>query len=175
VSNFGAKHIQEFIDQKVPLPTVNQIDLHPFMRHPEIVKICEDNGILLEVSPSPTQFIHSYLSHALRDPLACHLSTCPPVHDAPCEVLWPGRDALTSLVQAWGPLARAMRFNHSAVQSVAKKHGKDEAQIMLRWGLQHVRARNLRLTRFTSRANPYYSKAARHRVMNSLTPRLRAS
>ena len=27
-----------------------QIDLHPFMRHPEIVKICEDNGILLEVS-----------------------------------------------------------------------------------------------------------------------------
>jgi diketogulonate reductase-like aldo/keto reductase len=50
VSNFGAKHIQEFIDQKVPLPTVNQIDLHPFMRHPEIVKICEDNGILLEVS-----------------------------------------------------------------------------------------------------------------------------
>jgi hypothetical protein len=50
VSNFGAKHIQEFIDQKVPLPTVNQIDLHPFMRHPEIVRICEDNGILLEVS-----------------------------------------------------------------------------------------------------------------------------
>jgi diketogulonate reductase-like aldo/keto reductase len=46
---------------------------------------------------------------------------------------------LTSLVQAWGPLARAMRFNHSVVQSVAKKHGKDEAQIMLRWGLQHVR------------------------------------
>lgn len=50
MSNFGAKHIQEFIDQKVPLPTINQIDLHPFMRHPEIVKICEDNGILLEVS-----------------------------------------------------------------------------------------------------------------------------
>lgn len=49
VSNFGAQHIQEFIDQGVPLPVVNQVDLHPFMRHPEIVKICEDNGILLEV------------------------------------------------------------------------------------------------------------------------------
>jgi diketogulonate reductase-like aldo/keto reductase len=46
---------------------------------------------------------------------------------------------LTVRAQAWGPLARAMRFNHSVVQSVAKKHGKDEAQIMLRWGLQHVR------------------------------------
>lgn len=40
--------------------------------------------------------------------------------------------------QAWGPLARAMRFNHKTVKSVAQKHGKDVAQIMLRWGLQHV-------------------------------------
>ncbi|WVN87495.1 uncharacterized protein L203_102677 [Cryptococcus depauperatus CBS 7841] len=48
VSNFGKKHIQEFLDQKTPLPTVNQVDLHPFMRHPEIVEICEDNNILLE-------------------------------------------------------------------------------------------------------------------------------
>jgi hypothetical protein len=40
--------------------------------------------------------------------------------------------------QAWGPLARAMRFNHETVKSVAQKHSKDVAQIMLRWGLQHV-------------------------------------
>jgi diketogulonate reductase-like aldo/keto reductase len=42
------------------------------------------------------------------------------------------------MTQAWGPLARAMRFNHETVQSIASKHGKDEAQVMLRWGLQHV-------------------------------------
>jgi len=29
---------------------VNQIDLHPFMRHPDIVEICEKNNIVLEVS-----------------------------------------------------------------------------------------------------------------------------
>lgn len=89
VSNFGKKHIQEFIDQKVPLPTVNQVDLHPFMRHPEIVEICEQNEILLE---------------------------------------------------AWGPLARAMRFDHPVVVKIAKEKGKDAAQIMLRWGIQHVRS-----------------------------------
>lgn len=50
VSNFGVKHIQEFIDQGVPLPVLNQVDLHPFMRHPDIVEICQANGILLEVS-----------------------------------------------------------------------------------------------------------------------------
>jgi diketogulonate reductase-like aldo/keto reductase len=41
--------------------------------------------------------------------------------------------------QAWGPLARAQRFDHPSIQKVAKKHGKDQAQIFLRWGLQHVR------------------------------------
>lgn len=49
VSNYGVKHIQEFVDQGVPLPVVNQIDLHPFMRHPDIVDICQKNNILLEV------------------------------------------------------------------------------------------------------------------------------
>ncbi|ODO11312.1 hypothetical protein I350_00088 [Cryptococcus amylolentus CBS 6273] len=85
VSNFGAQHIQEFIDQNVPLPVVNQVDLHPFMRHPSIVKICEENNIILE---------------------------------------------------AWGPLARAMRFDHPVLVRIAEEKGKDVAQIMLRWGLQ---------------------------------------
>jgi diketogulonate reductase-like aldo/keto reductase len=31
-----------------------------------------------------------------------------------------------------------MRFDHPSVQKIAKAHGKDQAQIMLRWGLQHV-------------------------------------
>lgn len=102
VSNFGAKHIQEFIDQGVPLPTVNQIDLHPFMRHPDIVDICQKHSILLEVG---------HLSFA----------TFFPAH-----------------IQAWGPLARAMRFDHPSVQKIAKAHKKDQAQVMLRWGVQHV-------------------------------------
>lgn len=50
VSNFGAKHIQEMVEQGVELPVLNQIDLHPFMRHPDIVDACEKHGIALEVS-----------------------------------------------------------------------------------------------------------------------------
>ena len=52
VSNWGTKHIQELLDAGSPLPVLNQIDLHPFMRRPEIVDICEKNNILLEVSPA---------------------------------------------------------------------------------------------------------------------------
>lgn len=52
VSNFGAKHIDEMVDEGVELPAVNQIDLHPFMRHPDIVDKCRKHGIALEVSGS---------------------------------------------------------------------------------------------------------------------------
>lgn len=31
-----------------------------------------------------------------------------------------------------------MRFDHPTIQKVAKSHGKDQAQIFLRWGIQHV-------------------------------------
>ena len=59
VSNWGTKHIQELLDQGVELPVVNQIDLHPFMRHPDIVDICEKNKIVLEVCFfSPFTFEH---------------------------------------------------------------------------------------------------------------------
>lgn len=48
VSNFGAKHIAEMVEQGAELPALNQIDLHPFMRHPDIVDACEKHGIALE-------------------------------------------------------------------------------------------------------------------------------
>lgn len=53
VSNFAPKHIEEIVARGDELPVVNQIDLHPFMRHPEYVDSCRKHGILLEVSPSP--------------------------------------------------------------------------------------------------------------------------
>jgi len=40
------------------------------------------------------------------------------------------------VMEAWGPLVRGMRFDHSAIVSLAKKHGKSPAQVLLRWGLQ---------------------------------------
>ena len=57
MSNWGAKHIQELVDAGSPLPTVNQIDLHPFMRHTDIVEVCERHHILLEVSVRAPSFL----------------------------------------------------------------------------------------------------------------------
>lgn len=40
-------------------------------------------------------------------------------------------------IMAWGPLARAFRFGHPVLKAVADKHKKSEANVMLRWSLQH--------------------------------------
>ncbi|KAL1408618.1 hypothetical protein Q8F55_005431 [Vanrija albida] len=48
VSNFGVRHLGEMVAAGVELPVVNQIDLHPWMRHEDIVAACEAHGILLE-------------------------------------------------------------------------------------------------------------------------------
>ncbi|KAI0059236.1 aldo-keto reductase [Artomyces pyxidatus] len=40
ISTFGMRHIQELIDTGLPLPSVHQIDLHPFMTRTAIVNVC---------------------------------------------------------------------------------------------------------------------------------------
>ena len=40
------------------------------------------------------------------------------------------------VVQAYAPLARAMRLSHPAIESLASKYGCLPAQLMVRWSLQ---------------------------------------
>ncbi|KAL2018992.1 hypothetical protein VTK56DRAFT_10217 [Thermocarpiscus australiensis] len=41
------------------------------------------------------------------------------------------------VVQAYAPLARAMRFGHPTIVALAKKYGCSPAQLMVRWSIQH--------------------------------------
>jgi aryl-alcohol dehydrogenase-like predicted oxidoreductase len=42
------------------------------------------------------------------------------------------------IVQAYSPLIRAQKgmFDHPAITAIANKHGKDNAQVLIRWTLQ---------------------------------------
>lgn len=40
------------------------------------------------------------------------------------------------VLEAWGPLARAMRFNNPVLKRVSEKHAKSPAQVLLRWSVQ---------------------------------------
>ena len=45
VSNFNTYHLEEIRKANLPLPTVNQIELHPWLQQREVVKYCRDNNI----------------------------------------------------------------------------------------------------------------------------------
>ncbi|KAM0746595.1 Aldo/keto reductase [Meredithblackwellia eburnea MCA 4105] len=49
VSNFGVKHLTDLLATNPKyVPSVNQVDLHPFMTRDELVAFCESKGIVLE-------------------------------------------------------------------------------------------------------------------------------
>lgn len=45
VSNYGVHHLEALRNAGLPLPSVNQIELHPFKRNPDIVEYCRKQGI----------------------------------------------------------------------------------------------------------------------------------
>ncbi|KAF2840724.1 putative aldo-keto reductase [Patellaria atrata CBS 101060] len=49
VSNYGVKHLQELINSEPRImPTVNQIEVHPFNTRTDITHFCAQNGIIVE-------------------------------------------------------------------------------------------------------------------------------
>ncbi|KAF7935334.1 uncharacterized protein EAE97_008241 [Botrytis byssoidea] len=87
VSNYGVKHLQELLDSKPRIiPTVNQIEVHPFNTRTDITSFCQSNGIVVE---------------------------------------------------AYAPLARALRMKHPKIVSLSKKYSCSPAQLLVKWSLQH--------------------------------------
>jgi len=48
VSNFHIPHLQRILDEGTVVPTVNQIELHPFLSQEAIREFCQKNGIVVE-------------------------------------------------------------------------------------------------------------------------------
>ncbi|KAG8802340.1 hypothetical protein FRC16_009863 [Serendipita sp. 398] len=48
VSNYGIKHLEEIKGASLELPSVNQLEIHPFCQQASIVNWCEQNGIVVQ-------------------------------------------------------------------------------------------------------------------------------
>ena len=47
VSNFAIQHLEGLKKEGLPIPSVNQIELHPWMRRQELVDYCRKEGIVI--------------------------------------------------------------------------------------------------------------------------------
>ena len=86
VSNYEIFDIQEILQNFDTVPSVNQVEFHPFLYQEQLLQFCKNNQIQLE---------------------------------------------------AYSPLTRGERLNHATVITIAQKHDKTAAQILIRWSLQH--------------------------------------
>jgi len=48
VCNFDIEHLQRILDECDIIPTVNQVECHPYLQQRELKQFCEEHGILLE-------------------------------------------------------------------------------------------------------------------------------
>jgi len=49
VSNYGVKHLKELLDQKPEIkPTINQVEIHPWLTRNDITTFCAQNDIVVE-------------------------------------------------------------------------------------------------------------------------------
>ena len=58
VSNFTVKHLEELLEKTDIVPSVNQVEFHPFLYQKELLDFCNKHGIALEA--------YSPLSHGKR-------------------------------------------------------------------------------------------------------------
>ncbi|KAF8200643.1 Aldo/keto reductase [Pholiota molesta] len=62
VSNYGIKHLEEIRTAGYELPSVNQIELHPFNQQTEIVKYCKENNIVVQAY---CPLVHGKMDHPI--------------------------------------------------------------------------------------------------------------
>ncbi|MDB5183277.1 MAG: aldo/keto reductase [Candidatus Saccharibacteria bacterium] len=67
VSNYMIRHLEHLLKDCEIKPAVNQVELHVFLQQPELVKYCQDNGIVVEA--------YSPLAHGkgLDDPVLAEI------------------------------------------------------------------------------------------------------
>ncbi|KAH0829353.1 putative oxidoreductase [Fonsecaea pedrosoi] len=112
VSNFGTKHLDELVAAKPRImPCINQIEVHQGER-------CRCN---LDGQATEETLLTEVANLAFNTRTSI-VETC---------------RRYQILVEAYAPLARALRMEHPTIVSLSKKYKCTPAQLMVRWSLQH--------------------------------------
>jgi diketogulonate reductase-like aldo/keto reductase len=111
VSNFTIRHLAELLRETKTIPSVNQVEFHPYLYQRELLDFCRDHGIVLEAYSPLTK------GERLKDRKLIAIAN----HYASTR-----REGANSIP----PL--------SLIEKLSRRSDvKSTAQIMIRWALQH--------------------------------------
>lgn len=99
ISNFNVQLIMDLLRYARIRPSTLQVEHHPYLTQPDLIKFAQDNGIAVTAYSSfgPLSFIELDFQNAKDTPLL---------------------------------------FENETIKTIAQKHGKSPAQVLLRWSTQ---------------------------------------
>lgn len=73
VSNFNIRRLEDLLKQVTVVPAANQIEAHPYLQQPELLKFCQSKNIIVEAY-SPLGNNQSGEPRTVDDPLVAEVS-----------------------------------------------------------------------------------------------------
>lgn len=87
VSNFNIRRLEELLSQVSVVPAANQVEAHPYLQQPELLKFCQSKGIILEAY-SPLGNNQSGEPRTVDDPLVAEVAKETSMDPGPLLASW---------------------------------------------------------------------------------------
>jgi diketogulonate reductase-like aldo/keto reductase len=114
VSNFGIPHLQKLEKTARTTPAVNQIEIHPWNQRIDVVKFCNDHGIVVQA--------YSPLAKAIKlsDPIVCSIAKRLDCTPAQILISWSLAKGFVTLPKSVNPLRQKQNLDTPNVVSLSK-------------------------------------------------------
>lgn len=114
VSNFGIPHLQKLEKTAITTPAINQIEIHPWNQRIEVVKFCNDQGIVVQA--------YSPLAKAIKlsDPIVCSIADRAGCTTAQVLISWSLAKGLVTLPKSVNPLRQKQNLDTPNFVSLSK-------------------------------------------------------
>ena len=120
VSNFGIPHLEKLATTARVLPSVNQIELHPWCQRTELTKYCKDNGIVVQANSPLAKDIK------LEDPLVLEIAGRTNSTAAQVLISWSLAKGFVTLPKSVNPIRQKQNLDTPTVVSL----GDDDVKIL---------------------------------------------
>ncbi|TIA72048.1 hypothetical protein E3P91_02223 [Wallemia ichthyophaga] len=144
MANDGLEHSRKAIRESVRLSGLGYLDLyliHGPYPHKEgrlaswqAIEEAIDEGLIRSAGVSNYGIRHLVELSSTKHPVSVNQLDLHPFMQRREDVAYNKQNNIS--LEAWGPLARAMRFNNPILKRLSEKHAKSPAQVLLRWSVQ---------------------------------------